>query len=104
MATQELIRNASLSVGTDVVLVSDEQFNTTRNVIFITNTSTGGQKVTIAPDGEAIAGQGIVLVPGGFYQDSADQGYKPTNKRITAIANAAGGTIAVHERIIMQGY
>lgn len=102
--TQELIRNAQIAVGTDQVLVSEEQFNTQRTVILVTNTSTGGQKITVSPSDDAVSGIGIVLQPGGFYQDSQDSGYKPTNKRIMAISSLAGGTLAVHERILMGGY
>jgi len=102
MATEELIRNASLTIGTEAVVVAEEQYGTKRNVLVITNTSTGGQIITISAGDQAVAGQGIVLSPGGYYADSADSGYIPTNRRVTAISNGAGGTVAIHERIIMK--
>jgi len=100
----ERIRNASLTVGTDPSVISEEQFNAQRSVLFIVNTSTGGQSITIAPGDVAVAGSGgIVIGPGGFYQDTIDSGYKPTNSRVTAVSSAAAGTISIHERVIMRG-
>lgn len=102
----EQTRNAVLTIGTSPVIVSEEQNppRAYRSVLFITNTSTAGQKITISPSNEAVSGKGIVLSAGGFYQDSMDSGYKPTNDRITAISDAAGGTISIHERIVQGGF
>ena len=104
MVTQELIRNTSLTIGTDPVVISEEQYNTQRTVIMVINTSTGGQNITVSPEDVATAGNGILLHPGGFYQDTQDSGYKPTNKRLSAVSSAAGGTVSIHERILMGGY
>ena len=103
---EELIRNTTLSVGTSAVIASEEQYldNATRSVILIINTSTGGQKISISVGDEATSGQGIVLSAGGFYQDSKDSGYLPTQKRISAISDLAGGTISIHERVLQGGY
>lgn len=95
-------RNTSVTVGTSVTELSDDKtqyLDTTRISIILVNTSTGGQNVTIAIDGEAVAGQGIVLYPGGTWNDSQDGIYLPTQARITAIASAAGATIAIQERL-----
>ena len=104
MGKDELIRNSTLTIGTSAVVVSEEQYqgNAERSVILIINTSTGGQKITIAPDDEATSGIGIVLGAGGFYQDSKDSGYIPTQTRISAISDIAGGTISIHERVIVK--
>lgn len=104
MPVTELIRNMSQTIGTSPVVVSEELIGQQRNVIVITNTSSGGQVITISASDEAVAGKGIVISPGGQYVDSADSGYKPTNTRITAVSNLAGGTIAIHERVLMRGY
>lgn len=103
---QELIRNTSINVGTSAVVVSEEQFppNSQRSVIFLVNTSTGGQTITITPQDEAVAGKGVPVKAGGFYQDSRDSGYLPTNARITAISDLAGGTLSIHERVLMGGF
>lgn len=98
----ENIRNESVTVGTSPVIVSEAKTASERSVLFLTNTSTGGQTITVSAGDVAAVGKGIVLSPGGFYQDSADQGYKPTNDRVTAIASAANGTLAVHERVILR--
>jgi len=102
MATEELIRNMSIDVGTSPVVIAEEQYGTLRNVLVITNTSTGGQKITISPADDAVAGIGIVISAGGYYNDSADSGYTPTKRRITAVSDIAGGKVSVHERIIMK--
>lgn len=102
MSNQELIRNTNASVSTSPVVLAEEQYGTQRSVLLITNTSTGGQNITISPGDEAVAGKGIVISPGGYYLDSLDQGYRPTNARITAISSAAGGTVSIHERVIMR--
>jgi len=104
MANEELMRNMSITVGITPVIVSEEITGSQRSVLFITNTSTAGQKITISAGDEAVLGAGIPISVGGFYQDSMDSGYKPTNKRIMAVSNVAGGTIAIHERIINRGY
>ena len=100
----ELIRNTTIAVGTDPVVVSEEQdgINAERSVLIITNISTGGDVVTISPADEAQANKGIPLSVGGWYADSKDIGYKPTNRRITAIASGATGLLSVHERIVMR--
>lgn len=102
MRVKELIRNTTLAVGTTPTIVADEQFGTQRSVLFITNTSTAGQTVSLSVGDEAVAGEGIVLGAGGFYQDSRDAGYRPSNRRVTAVASAADAAIAIHERIVMR--
>ncbi len=102
MTNQELIRNFSQTINTTPSVVAEEQYGTIRSVLVITNTSTGGQVITISPADQATAGSGVVLYPGGQYVDAMDSGYKPTSTRITAISDVAGGLIAIHERIIMK--
>jgi len=100
----ENIRDEVISVGTTVVKVSEDMYNSERNVIILTNTSTGGQIISLAWGKEAVAGSGIVLSPGGFHQESKDAGFKPSNKNITAISSGASGTLAVHERMLVNSY
>ena len=104
MAT-ELNRNQSITVGTSLVEISDEQpFPTNeRKVITLINTSTAGQKITVSIGDEAAGTAGIVLNVGGYYHESHDAGFTPTQSRITAIADGAGGTLSVQERIIIRG-
>lgn len=102
----ENLRNDSVTVGTSAVTVSLEQNNPNaqRSMIVLTNISTGGQTIYLAFGAEAKASQGIALAVGGYHAEALDAGFKPTNQQITAIASAAGGTLAVHERIINTGY
>lgn len=105
MARIENVRNTAITVGTSPVVLSEEQYEEVamRSVIIITNTSTGGQKITISVGDDPIAGNGILLGAGGFYQDSMESGYIPSQKRIIAISDLAGGTVAIHERVLSRG-
>ena len=94
------ISNKTVSVGVTQVNVSPEVLLGQRKYISIINTSTGGQKITIAVNSDAVLGNGIVLSPGGSYSDSQDGvAYYPPNFNIQAISDLAGGSLAVLERI-----
>lgn len=101
MAKEELTSNRSATIGTSNVVLSEECFQQ-RSAIVVTNTSTGGQVIYIAIGSEAASGIGIALSPGGVYQDSRDGQYMPSNKQVNAISSLAGGTVAIHERILMD--
>ena len=100
MANIEFHRNESQTIGVTASVVSVEKDNSNfkRQSITIINTSTGGQKITIAIGQTAVSGQGLQLGAGGSWNDSQDSGYKPTQREITAISDIAGGTIAIQER------
>lgn len=102
MPSQESNRNASVLVDTTPVVVAEglappDNF---RRVITIINTSTGGQVITIQIGDEAVAGSGIVLNAGGYYNESQDAGFTPSNARFTAVSDLAGGLLAVQERVV----
>jgi len=101
MPKEELNINTSVTIGVTNVEVSKECFQQ-RSAIVLTNTSTGGQIISIAIGEQATANLGIQLRPGGVYQDTRDGNYNPSNKQINAISDVAGGTLAVHERILMD--
>jgi hypothetical protein len=93
-------RNESLTVGTTAVVVSKDKENSLlRENITIINTSTGGQIITLSLDKDAVAGEGIPLSPGGTFSDSLSANYKPSQKMISAISSASGGTISIQERL-----
>lgn len=94
--------NDQVTVGTDAVVVSLEKSNMNgkRISLVFTNTSAGGQVITIAIDKEAVANQGIVLNPGGSWSTSASEGYLPTQSHITAVSDLAGGLLSIQERVI----
>lgn len=100
MTNIEFNRNESITVGTTAVVASVEKDNSNfrRKSISIINTSTAGQKVTVAIGAEAVSGAGVPLGVGGNFQDSEDGGYKPTQRQITIIADGAGATVAIQER------
>jgi len=104
MAT-EINRNASLTIGTTLVEVSQALNYPTneRKVISLINNSSGGQKITISIGDEAAGSAGIILSPGGYYHESHDAGFTPTQSRITAVSDLAAGSLSIQERIIIRG-
>jgi hypothetical protein len=95
----ENIRNATVTVQTSLTVISPPLMAGQMNVRVFTNTSTSGQIISLSWGEEANAGQGIVLYPAGSWSESVDAKFFPSNEKVTAIASAAGGTLAVHERI-----
>lgn len=100
----ESINNSSETIGTDPVVVSEQKdLPAERSVIYMVNRSTGGQIITISPYTEAKNGEGIVISPGGFYQESKDSGFIPTQYRISAVSDVAGAILSIHERVVQHG-
>lgn len=98
-----LPREDSVSVGVTSVEVSPETGSKQRQAIVLTNTSAGGQVISLAWGRDAVAGKGITLLAGEHHVEAIDKGFIPLNARISAIADAAGGTLAIHERLIEVG-
>ena len=96
-------RNDSVTVGTTSVEVAATRQGKSgaRKVIHLTNNSTAGQTITVVfSDSEvAVAGIGIVLKPGSTVTDSISQGYVPWQGKISGIADAASGSLAVYEQV-----
>jgi len=88
-----------MTVGTSSTVISTEQTYSKRILFSLINISTGGQTISVAFGEEAVAGQGIVLAPGGSYTESRDPSFNPTNEQINAVSSAAGGTLSTMERI-----
>jgi len=103
MAT-EINRNVAVAVGTSLVELSYAVNYPTneRKVISIINTSTAGQKITVSIGDEAAGSAGIVLSPGGYYHESHDSGFTPTQSRITAVSDNPLGQVSLQERIIVR--
>ena len=96
----ESTRNQNQTIGTDSTIISEAKSYSYRKIFYVVNISTGGQIIYIAVDDEATIGHGIQLAPGGYYMESMDAGFIPTQSRISAISSIAGGIIAMHERVI----
>jgi hypothetical protein len=94
---QNFARNESLTVGTSEVMLSGKR---ARKTIYLRNTSTGGQVITIVFDdfNAAVLGKGIILAPGEFITESTTEGYECWSGDIKGIGTAAGGTIALMEQ------
>lgn len=100
MVTQ-IIRNESATVGTSNVSISSAITVGQRYVLNVKNISTGGQIITLSWQTQAQANQGVVLNPGDAWSESVDSAFVPLNTEVFAISDAAGGTIAIHERILV---
>lgn len=95
----ELIRNSSITIGTTQVQIAPELVEGERTALTIVNTSTGGQTISISWGEQAVSGVGIVLYPAGSWAESIDGTFIPSNRTISAVSSAAGGTLAIQERI-----
>ena len=98
LARKGTIINSSVTVGTSSVEIVTEKTTYQRIELIITNTSTLNQVITLGIGQEAVAGSGIPLAAGSSYVSSIDPKYSPPNERITAVASAPSGSVAVFER------
>lgn len=91
---QSLNVNKVVTIGTASVLIAGKS---AKKVIYLRNTSTAAQVITLAFDNinAAVAGTGIILAPGEYLSDSNSEGYEAWNGDIKAIASAAGATLSV---------
>jgi hypothetical protein len=94
---KEDTRIESVTVGATAIEISEPHF---RKVIYIRNTSVGGQVITVTFSNttNAVAGSGFVLSPSEYITDSVSEGYIPYQGEIRAISTAAGGTLSIFER------
>ena len=96
----DIIRNVAFSVGTTNIIIAPQLLEGQRDVLVITNTSTGGQVITIQTGDTAnVVGAGIILYPAGSWSESTDSAFRPSNLEYWAISSGAGGTLAIQERI-----
>lgn len=93
-------KNSALSVGTTPTLLSPVLPLGARKSLVITNTSTGGQIIYLAWGEVAQVGRGIALYPSGTWCESIDNAYIPSTQEIWTVSSAAGGTLAIQERLI----
>lgn len=95
-------RSYSVTVGTSVAEVFPEP---TREIaeIFIRNTSTSGQVISLGVGVSAVANSGIVLNAGDVATWSKAEGYKVPQERMSAISSAASGSLAVMYRLNDEG-
>ncbi len=93
----ELSSPRVITVGATSVSIAGARARTN---LYIKNTSTGGQVITLALSNfsVAVAGTGIVLGVNDVFVDSAGENYTPWTGNINAISSAANGTITIFER------
>jgi len=96
----ELIpRSVSLTVNGSVTEVSPETGIWQRQLIVLTNISSGTQIIYLTTGQDASVGAGIPLKVGSSWCESIDSAFVPSNLRWTAISDVAGATLAVYERV-----
>jgi hypothetical protein len=102
----ELNRNEKITFTstTSIILSQEKNKPSYRAVIMVVNTSALGEIITISIDKPAdVDGEGIPLSPGGYWIDSEEGGYLPTQRQINAKSSAATGSISLQERVIHNG-
>ena len=100
MVMNKLVRDTVLTLGATDTTISEAVYNGTRANIVLTNTSSGGEVISISIGTAAVDGQGIVLQPDQAVIFSKDSGYTPSNLRISGVDDGGGtGTLAIHEEI-----
>lgn len=95
---QQLILNATATIGTDSVQLTPQLNDGQTKLITFVNTSALGQNITLSLGVPAEAGKGIVLYPTMPYAESIDNNFTPSNLAWYAIGSAAGATLAIHQR------
>jgi hypothetical protein len=90
------VRNEAVTVGATSVVISPEYVNG-RHVLYVRNSSTAAQVITLAFGQAAVASNGIILNVGDFFYDAISEGYVPYSGQINAISSAAGGQVSVME-------
>lgn len=88
-------RNSLEAVGTSSVMIAPARV---RNEIVLTNTSTGGETITLSFGSPATANLGVVLKPFSVYYASNTTGFNVYQGEIFAICDGAGGQLSVFER------
>jgi len=91
----ENVRSGLAAVGTASGLISQAR---NRQEVIISNSSAGGQTITLNFANAGAAGEGVVLLPGYTYYASSAQGFKVFSGEIWAVSSAAGGQISIFER------
>jgi len=93
-------RQESLTIGTTSVELFPLVAEGERQIAFIKNTSTGGQKVSLAfgLGNKAVAGAGPTLDKGEAWIESIESTFLPTHENWFVVSDGAGATIAIYER------
>ena len=91
----------SYAVGTSAVTVSEmkRSGNSERIRLVITNVSPAAQVISVAVNADPVAGQGLVLSPGGSM--AWERQNTPIQQgRVNVVSNGAGGVLAVYEEVL----
>lgn len=90
-------RNVAITVDATSLQVADVNYG--RKVLYMRNSSTGGQLISITMGTTAaILNAGITLSTGQNFADSNSEGYTVWTGQVQAISSAAGGILSLFER------
>jgi hypothetical protein len=94
----QITRNDLVTVGTSSVIISQYPNGVPRRLIYIRNSSTGGQTITISfGNSVAVALYGVVLAAGESVADQSQEGYQCFQGVVSAVADGANGQVSIYE-------
>jgi len=98
----EITNNTSMTIGASLEQVLPKVAFGKRIEYVLTNTSTGGQQISLAlsETTSAADGKGIVLKVGQSHYASISDGYPMWQGPITGIASGGGATLAIFVRVV----
>jgi len=99
MVTSTIPRQYTVAVGTSVVEIAPAIENKRIMELYLRNTSTGSQVISIGVGTEAVSGTGVVMQPGDVAAWSQSDSYSVPVLRYTAISSAVSGSLAVMYRL-----
>lgn len=86
----------TIDTTTIKVLPARDKVGQVRTILILSNQSAGAQKITLSIGEEAVAGQGIVIGPGGSWSPET----RIPQAQINAISDVAGALLSVFEEVI----
>ena len=98
----EMNRNEAFTFSSTNSVIVSEIKNTLcyRSSLILINTSTGGESITISVGQPVIAsGSGVLIQPGGYWQDSEESKYLPTQEIVYVKPSVATATLSIQERV-----
>jgi len=94
-----LIRQYTVTVGASSVELLPEIQSRQILDLYLRNTSTAGQVISLGIGTEAVSGSGIVMNANDVAAFSRSDNYEVPLSRYTAISSAVGGTVSVYVRL-----
>lgn len=94
----EPARSDSLIISSATPTLVSQASNSQRRAFYFKNTSTSAITIALGLGQPAVIGSGVNLAQGETYVEFLDVAFEPYQGTITALGDAAGGTLAIMER------